>query len=499
MTLNGFGNTIYRRTLSLLSVFAFMGATSYAQFSMNSMDNSTAVALRDPVRQASTDVDAAIYNPAGTAFLEDGFHVSLNGLYSFQPLYSFSRQDDKAVDIHNERITKVSPSVQMAWKKERFSVSVSLANEGSFGKWTCASGSIPFDAFLQALSQQDGIKDVMDDLNTQLLGLNALVAVAGYGEALDVVLEDQYRLGTSNMVYSMTNVAARIGVAYAVNEKFSVSVGAKVNYLTRYSDVHPLLQVYRASSNQSWDAKDYFLSKAILLEKGTETLEGNTQLAGIFRDMATDLEEVQMSTTETNHSGLGMTPIIGADFRMENVNIGAKYEFPTIVNAEDWNDFRLPSNFSLGMDWAILDNLNIAFGGTAYFRTDSDYGHHGEQSPNKVSGNVGLSVSYSPVKKLLLSIGQSYENYSGYWPSIDAEDMEISGRHRFITSLGCAYDFTDKLQLNIGGNIGYAPTVIYNQMTMDIENNGSAMTVNCPVSYYTNMKYNVAVGVNYKF
>ena len=498
MTLNGFGNTIYRRTLSLLSVFAFMGATSYAQFSMNSMDNSTAVALRDPARQASTDVDAAIYNPAGTAFLEEGFHVSLNGLYSFQPLYSFRQQDDKAVDVHDERITRTAPSVQIAWKNGRFSVSASLANEGNLGKWTCTSGSIPFDSFLQALSQHGGYKDIMDKLNSQLLALNALVAVAGYGEALDMVWEDEYRLGSSNMVYSMNNIAARLGAACAVNDKFSVYAGAKVNYLTRYTDVLPQLQVYRVSSNQSWAAKDYFLSKADFIEKGTETLAGDAQLAEAFREKATELN-VQSSGTETNHSGWGVTPILGVDFCVGDINIGAKYEFPTIVDTEDWVDFKLPSNLSLGLDWRLLDNLNIAFGGTAYFKIDDGYGYRAKQRSNKVSGNVGLSASYSPVKKLLLSIGQSYENYSGYWHFVGPEDMEISGRHRYVTSLGCAYDFTDRLQLNMGGNIGYAPSIIDNHITMNFDNDGSVFTVNCPVSYYTNMKYNVAVGVNYRF
>ena len=498
MTLNGFGNTIYRRTLSLLSVFAFMGATSYAQFSMNSMDNSTAVALRDPARQASTDVDAAIYNPAGTAFLEDGFHVSLNGLYSFQPLYSFKQQGDEEVDVHNEHITKIAPSIQMAWKKGRFSVSASLANEGSLGKWTCPSGSIPYDSYLQALSLHGGYKDIMDKLNSQLFALNALVALSGYGEALDLVLEDKFRLVSSNMLYSMNNIAARLGIAYAVNDKFSLSVGAKINYLTRYTDALPQLQVYRASSNQSWAAKDYFLLKAALIEKGTETLAGDAQLAEAFREKATELN-VQSSGTETNHSGWGVTPIIGVDFCVSDINVGAKYEFRTVVNAEDWADFKLSSNLSLGVDWSLFDNLNVALGGTAYFKTDGPYGHHAEEYQNKMSGNVSLSASYSPVKRLLLSIGQSYENYSGYWSLIGSEDMEILGRHRFVTSLGGAYDFTDKLQLNIGGNIGYAPSIIDNQMTMNIESNGSAMTVNCPVSYYTNMKYNVAVGVNYRF
>lgn len=491
--------SIVKRAFAFSCMFVWAGVAAYAQFCLNGMGNATAVALRDPARQASTEVDAALYNPAGTAFLQDGFHVSLSGLYAYQPLCSYSLLNNEAADVYDERIMNIVPSVQLVWKKDRFSVSASFSDEGNMGRWTCAKGSIPYDVFLQGLGQGLGLESTLDELNSNFQLMNALLMLGGYGKGLDVALDDAYRVGSADFVQSMHNYTTRIGATYAVNNDMSVYVGAKLNYLTRYTSVLPQIQIYRASTKQSWEAASYFSSKAELLEQGTDAFEPQPELAEGFRDMANSVAEVQTNAVTDSHSAMGVTPVVGFDYNWGRVNVGAKYEFQTVIDSKEWTDFKLPSNLSLGVDWAILDNLSMAFGGTAYFRTDDNYGLRGESESNAVNGNVALSVSYSPVKNLLVSVGQSYENYSGLWPFVTSEDMEIPNRSCFATSLGGAYDITERLQLNLGGSIGYAPAIVDNNITMNISNGESATTVLCPVSLYTNMKYHVAVGMSYRF
>lgn len=491
--------SLVKRAFAFSYMFVLTGMTVQAQFSLNGMGNATAIALRDPARQASTEVDAALYNPAGTAFLQDGFHVSLNGLFAYQPLSSFVYKNEMKVDLHDESIINIMPSVQLAWKKGRFSVSASLADEGSMGKWVCPSGSIPYTTYLQGLSHAHGLDGVITELNGEWLMVNTLLAVAGYGDALDVSLEDQYRLGTSNFVHTMHNFATRLGAAYAINDDFSVYVGVKLNYFTRNTSVLPQLQMYRASTSQSWEASEYFSSKAELLEQGTADIKANPELAETFRDIANSISEVQIDAITTNHSAMGIAPVLGVDYRLGNVNLGAKYEFQTAIKAEDWADFKLASNLSLGVDWTILDNLSMALGGTAYFRTNDNYGLRGDIKPNALNGHASFSISYSPLKRLLLSAGQTYESYSGYWFFSNPEDVEFPNRHRWTTSLGCAYDITERLQFNVGGSIGYKPITVHANTEFNFSERGSTTSANCPVSNYTNMKYNVAVGVNYRF
>ena len=491
--------SLAKRTFAFSCMFVLIGMTAHAQFSINGMGNATAVALRDPARQASTEVDAVLYNPAGTAFLQDGFHVSLNGLFAYQPLYSYSLLNDEAADVHDERIVNITPSAQLAWKKGRFSVSASFSDEGNMGRWTCARGTILYDAYLQALWQGLGLNSSLDELNDGFQSMNTLLALGGYNKELDVELDDAYRVGSADFVQSMHNYTTRLGATYAVNNDMSVYVGAKLNYLTRYTSILPQIQIYRASTKQSWEAASYFSSKAELLEQGTNAFVSNPELAEIYRDMANSVTEVKADAVTSSHSAMGVTPVVGCDYNWGRVNVGVKYEFQTIIDSEEWTGFKLPSNLSLGVDWTILDNLSMAFGGTAYFCTDDSYGLRGAKEPSSINGNVALSVSYSPVKNLLVSVGQSYENYSGFWPFVTSEDMEIPNRQRFATSLGGAYNITERLQVNLGGSIGYTPVIVNNDFTMNISNGESTTTVQCPVSYYTNMKYNVAMGVNYRF
>lgn len=491
--------SLVKRAFAFSYMFVLTAMTAQAQFSLNGMGNATAVALRDPARQASIEVDAALYNPAGTAFLQDGFHVSLNGLYAYQPLYSFSLLNNKASDVHDERIMNIMPSVQLAWKNGRFAVSASFSDEGNMGRWTCAKGSIPYDVFLQGLEQSMGLENSLDELNSNFQLMNALLMFVEYDKELDVELDDAYRVGSADFVQSMHNYTTRLGAAYAVSNDMSVYVGAKLNYLTRYTSFLPQLQIYRASTKQSWEAASYFSSKAELLEQGTDAFAANPELAKGYRDMAKLAAKIQTNAFTDSHSAMGVTPVVGVDYRWGSVNIGAKYEFQTVIGNKDWADFKLPSNLSLGADWAILDNLSVAFGGTAYFRTDDNYGLRGDSESNAISGNAALSVSYSPVRGLLLSVGQLYENYSGLWPSVTSEDMEIPNLPRLATSLGGAYNITERLQLNLGGSIGYVSAIVNNNIAMNISNGESTTAVQCPVSYYTNMKYNVAMGVNYRF
>ena len=51
---------------------------------LNTNTNQHAAYQRNFAREATTDIDAAYSNPAGTVFMEDGFHLSFTGQCAFQ-------------------------------------------------------------------------------------------------------------------------------------------------------------------------------------------------------------------------------------------------------------------------------------------------------------------------------------------------------------------------------------------------------------------------------
>ena len=66
--------------MKLPKIIGLMGAFSSLALAsgLNTNTNQSAAYLRNVARYATTEADAPYYNPAGTAFMTDGFHISLN-------------------------------------------------------------------------------------------------------------------------------------------------------------------------------------------------------------------------------------------------------------------------------------------------------------------------------------------------------------------------------------------------------------------------------------
>ena len=61
--------------------------------------NHSAEFIRSGSRYVSKDVDAAVYNPAGTTYLKDGFHLGLGNQFIFkEDSLTFGGEDFKAND-----------------------------------------------------------------------------------------------------------------------------------------------------------------------------------------------------------------------------------------------------------------------------------------------------------------------------------------------------------------------------------------------------------------
>lgn len=72
------------RKLFLISIGLLIVSTSTFAGGLLTNTNQHVLFLRMLARDASTQIDAVYSNPAGVAFMEDGFHLSLNGQSAFQ-------------------------------------------------------------------------------------------------------------------------------------------------------------------------------------------------------------------------------------------------------------------------------------------------------------------------------------------------------------------------------------------------------------------------------
>lgn len=94
--------------------------------------------LRNPARNASTEIDAVYTNPAGLTFLSDGLHLSLTSQSAFQTRtitstfnpFAFNNNGNPTKVFKGEASAPIIPSFQLAYKNDKFVFSTSFAVTG---------------------------------------------------------------------------------------------------------------------------------------------------------------------------------------------------------------------------------------------------------------------------------------------------------------------------------------------------------------------------------
>jgi long-chain fatty acid transport protein len=163
--------------------------------------NQSAQYVRMLSRNASTQLDAVYFNPAGLVKLNDGFHLGIHNQSIFQTrtiTSGFPNLND------NEYIGKISapifPDIFAAWKNEKFVLSFMVGPVGGGGGAKYETGLPSFESKIAAIPS--------------LLTLNGIST-------------NKY---SSDIFFEGTSVfwGIQLNGSYAVNEVFSFSVGARV-------------------------------------------------------------------------------------------------------------------------------------------------------------------------------------------------------------------------------------------------------------------------------
>jgi hypothetical protein len=99
--------------------------------------------LRNPARDAAIGLDGVYSNPAGVAFLPEGFHIAFNWQYAHQtrtitsnnPLFALGRKNSGYTSKTFEGVADAPfiPSLQGAYNKGNWSVQFNLSVPGGGG------------------------------------------------------------------------------------------------------------------------------------------------------------------------------------------------------------------------------------------------------------------------------------------------------------------------------------------------------------------------------
>jgi long-subunit fatty acid transport protein len=433
--------------------------------------NQSALYTRLQSRNASTNIDAVYYNPAGLAKLGNGFHASINNQTIGQTksvVNNYLYLAGSPKDYVGEVSAPVFPSIYGAFKAGKFVVSAGFNPIGGGG------GAV--------------YNDGLPSFETMVADLVPLLVSKGFPTT-------QY---SADIFFEGTSVyfGYQANLTYKLNDMISVAAGvrmvtAKNTYNGHISDimVNPNYPAFGAAFNGAMvPAPDFFNAGAltlntlasgatsyvtglqpiinggggsVLLANGTSvgltagqvaqiqqilgaagqtpaqigaaTIQSAQTVLGLaapgFTNNATQLSGYAAMTQDREvdavQTGSGFSPILSLNISpMENLNIALKYEFKTALE--------LTTAINGGMD-----------GGGLFVE--------GDKTIADMPAMLAAGVEFKPISKLLLTGSMNmYMDKDVDYDGDPALDVNMIDKNFTEYALGAEYGLSDKMRISAG-------------------------------------------------
>ena len=331
--------------------------------------------LRMLARGVSIDIDGVYSNPAGLAFLPgDGLYLSLNGQSAYQTR-NISTTFPLFPEEGNRRYYKGTASAPFI---------PSFQGAYKKGDWTI-SGSFAVVGGGGKASFDDGL----GMFDSMIMGN---ISQASGGQITPSMYSINSAMDGSQFIYGV-----QLGLSYKINDWLSVFAGGRMNYFS--------------------GGYEGFL---------TATVNSNIPNLG-----GTELAAIELDCDQT---GWGITPILGADVKLGQLNIGLKYEFLTNLNLE--NKTRKAEVRASGVAMPD-DELNPL----ASFKD-------GVNTPSDIPALLTAAVGYEILPTLRASVEYHHFFDKAAGMAGGKEKALKHGTHEFL--LGAEWDVTKQLTLSGG-------------------------------------------------
>ena len=422
--------------------------------------NLSASYIRMPAQDATLGIDAVYYNPAGLAFMADGFYVSLSNQYITQTReISSTFPGMNKTTFEGGVVAPLFPAVYLVYKKNKMAFSFGFNPIGG-------GGSAMFEEGLPSFEQQVAV------LPPSLTG--AGITTTQY--SFDSEFEGR------SLMYGL-----QVNGSYALNDKISVSLGARYiiaqnSYKGYLKDVqiNPLHPYNASGAGNMTSAPVFFATLATAATTAANSVQPlisgggggltlsqavsasylsaaqATQLAGglgvadyttlpytiaqiqaAYQTNAATMTGYSVATSDkevdAKQSGTGISPIIGLNVKVnEKLNIGFRYEHRAKINVKNdtkKDDVRLypdgvetpndmPTTISLGASYKATDKLSLSAGAHYYFDKTAAYGKVESRDANGIPTfyenkavidnnflELALGAEYAINEKVLVSGG----------------------------------------------------------------------------------------------
>lgn len=464
------------KRLFLAVTIAVAASTTVNAGGLLTNTNQNIAFLRNPARDAAIGIDGVYSNPAGVAFMPEGWHVSLNLQNAHQTRTIESTFAGFAGNSgHLGQATKkfegkadvpILPSIQVAknWKKWSFQFNYAITGGGGKCEFDNGLGSIE-----SLVSLVPGVFNALGATLNGAAGANLFPTNNTYN--MDTYLRGrQYFYGYT------------LGAAYKINDQWSVYGGLRMLYATtNYYGYVKNIQLNTQGSGMFPTSSTEALGKwvsdnsAIVKQALGQIVTNSDMLDAATPLMIQSIDGLLENGLQLNcdQEGYGVAPIIGVDYKLnDKFNFAAKYEFKTrmrlknratnselvkyipqlnrfadgITDAED-----SPALLTLGAQYSVLPNVRINAGWHHYFDKD---GHQHDNVQTKLGGDTNeylLGAEWDVCDKLTVSAGGQRTQYNFTDDYMDDISFNVSS-----TSLGLGVKV--KVAKNLNVNLAYFHT-----------------------------------------
>lgn len=412
----------------MVSISAFAGG-------IKENTNQSAEFCKTLNRNASTDVDAAFFNPAGTAYTADGLYLYLSNQTIFQGVtiengYALANKDK----FEGDKGAPAFPNLYILWKKDNYAVSLGFAPIGGGGSATFDEGLPSFHKQLAGIAGNfygAGVGTTLSMLRV-LAGAPALpgATIAGlngvYGTVTGYDMISKF--SGSSAFYS-----GQIGFAYKVIEQ--LSIGAMYRFIYAKSSYKGLMQPELKGSVNTYimskeevDAELTGMSHGAVISLSSQPVKDLT--LGLryewYSIMPMETEAKKQSATAnamapyladgaTSYETLPMMVAFGVAYKVVGLRIEADFNY-YLNKLAKWGgdaeeDYDNGWEAGIGLDYTLpMFPMNIGLGyqytldgGNENTRTDLNEGLN--------SHAIGVGATYTPIDKLSMTLAYNFVYY----------------------------------------------------------------------------------------
>lgn len=411
--------------------------------------NQSVAFLRHITRGVTLDADAPYYNPAGTAFMADGWMLSLNAQSAFMtrttsmdyaPFAMSAMTPGVASQTFDGKIwSPCVPNLYATYKRGRWAAFLSAGVSGGGGK-------VKFNDGLGSFEQQFSVLPAAISSLGQAYGMSA----------------SQYSMLCSFSGLTM-NLSGQLGVAYRITDWLSASASVRLNYTRNRYDGY-IKDIMVNPNGLSFDgsmmrADDFLTSVSAFMQSINQP-----QIAGMA---ATFAELTHDKYVDCVQKGWGVNPVVALYFQKGSWSASARYEFRaamTLTNHTERDDLGesagnayadggktpndLPALLSLALGKSFVDGrLRLTAEYHYFFDKDAHMVDNKQTLVEAGTAEYMLGAEYDLSEKFLVSAGVQRTVYS-------TADAYLTDTNHVLSAtsvgLGGAWNISRKVRLNAG-------------------------------------------------